>query len=66
LLGVAVNPAIVNSLTSWATWAEVAFLCLARSIIERFQQNSFVSSMFETLSFQLVEEKPSATYSKTR
>jgi hypothetical protein len=45
-------------LTSWATWAEVAFICLARSIIERFQQNSLVSWMFETLSFQLVEEKP--------
>ena len=58
LPGTAVRPAILNSLTSWATWAAVAFICCARSMVARFQTNSPVSWMFWTLSFQEVEEKP--------
>src|SRR5258708_3985875 len=33
LLGAAVSPEILNSLTSWATWAAVAFICCAKSIV---------------------------------
>src|ERR1700687_1058832 len=56
--GVRVNPAMLKSLTSWATWAAVAFICCARSMVARFQTNSFVSWILATLSFQEVEEKP--------
>ena len=58
LPGTAVRPAILNSLTSRATWAAVAFICFARSLVARFQTNSLVSWMLPALSFQLVEEKP--------
>src|SRR5258705_13319865 len=40
LLGAAVSPEILNSLTSWATWAAVAFICCAKSMVARFQTNS--------------------------
>src|SRR5713226_1629579 len=39
LLGTAVSPAILNSLTSWATCAAVRFICCARSMVARFQTN---------------------------
>src|SRR5260370_34701956 len=58
LLGAAVSPEILNSLTSWATWAAVAFICCAKSLVARFQTNSPVSWMLATLSFQEVEENP--------
>src|SRR5712672_1875295 len=58
LLGAAVSPEILNSLTSWATWAAVAFICCAKSMVARFQTNSPVSWMLATLSFQEVEENP--------
>ncbi len=58
LPGTAVSPASLNSSTSGATCAAVAFMCLARSIVARFQTNSPVCWMFSTVSFQLVEEKP--------
>ena len=43
LPGAAVSPAILNSLTSRATCAAVAFICFARSMVARFQTNSPVS-----------------------
>src|SRR5258708_17045593 len=58
LLGAAVSPEILNSLTSWATCAAVKFICRARSMVARFQTNSPVSLILPTLSFQEVEEKP--------
>src|SRR5258708_39969542 len=58
LLGAAVSPDILNSLTSWATWAAVAFICCARSMGARFQTNSPVCWILATLSFQEVEENP--------
>src|SRR2546421_11488006 len=58
LPGAAVSPAMLNSLTSWATCAAVAFICCARSIVARFQTNSPVCWMFSTLSFHEVEENP--------
>src|SRR5258708_40245251 len=58
LLGAAVSPDILNSLTSWATWAAVAFICCAKSLVARFQTNSPVPWMLATLSFQEVEENP--------
>src|SRR6201995_5469478 len=56
LLGACVSPAISNSLTSRATCAAVAFICLARSMVARFQQNSPGSFTFCTESFHDVEE----------
>ena len=60
LLGAAVCPAIVNSSISGATWAAVAFICTARSMATRFQQNSLVSWTFSTVQF--VAEKPVAVH----
>src|SRR6266849_1973550 len=58
LLGAAVRPEILNSLTSWATCAAVAFICRAKSMVARFQTNSPVSWMLATLCFHEVEENP--------
>src|SRR5579864_1958720 len=58
LQGAGVSPAIENSLTSCATWAAVAFICFARSLVARFQTNSPVSRILVTLSFQEVDENP--------
>src|ERR1700680_5013061 len=58
LPGNAASPAILNSLTSWATCAAVAFICCARAMVARFQTNSFVSWILATLSFQVVDENP--------
>src|SRR3981081_4098324 len=58
LLGAAVSPEILNSLTSWAQCAAFKFTCRARSMVARFQTNSPVSWILPTLSFQEVEEKP--------
>jgi len=51
--GIGVSPAISNSSTSARGHGRpVAFICLARSMVARFQTNSPVSWMLATLSFR--------------
>ncbi len=57
-LAAAVRPARTNSSSWCGIEADVSFIAMASGRVARFQTNSFVSTIFRTLSFQPLLAKP--------